>query len=222
MKINCSDQSQNQKLQSFLKDTPLPSSWTLEVDATGKPSLHTEAKKPFFLDMSQLTPLNSQQPFAKAIGKEKSKILDITAGWGYDSYLLALKGHNVLGLEKHKLVFLFLDFFQKNSDTSLHLKFLLTDSFLHLEQLEDKPDVIYMDPMFGINQKGKSAKPLHILQTLTDTKLQDPQKLFELACKKSKKKVVVKRHQKEQPFSGHKLHSFSGRAICFDVFSSSV
>lgn len=205
-----------------LTDTLSPQ-WKLERKSSGQPVLHTGFGKPFSLEMSKLAPLKPGQPLRKAIGYKGHplKILDITAGWGQDAWLLAKLGCEVTAIERNELVFMFLDFLNKNPETGPgNLNFILDDSLHYLKTIKEKrPDVIYMDPMFQTNKKSASGKPLWILQQITRSPPEEISALFEEALKKSQKRIVVKRGKREKPFKGPLLCSFSGRAIRFDVFS---
>ena len=206
------------------KPLTLPPHWKLEKKSTGRPVLHTGFGKPFALEMSKWAPLKPGQPLRKAIGYKGSplKILDITAGWGQDAWLLAELGCEVTAIEKNELVFIFLDFLNKKPRPEAgKLNFILDDSLHYLKTVkaDNKPDVIYMDPMFQPNKKAASGKGLWILQQITETNEKKPIELFEEALNKSRKRIVVKRGRREKPFKGPLLCSFSGRAIRFDVFA---
>ena len=202
----------------------LPPNWKLETKSTGQPLLHTGFGKPFFLEVSKWVPLKPGQPLRKAVGYKGQplKILDLTAGWGQDAWLLAGLGCEVTAIEKNKLIFAFLNFLNKNPDPEVgKLKFILDDSLHYLKTVktDNKPDVIYMDPMFQPNKKAASGKALWILQQITTADEKNITELFEEALKKSRKRIVVKRGKRERPFKGPLLCSFSGRAIRFDVFA---
>ena len=201
----------------------LPPQWKLERKTTGQPVLHTNFGKPFSLEMSKLAPLKPGQPLLKAIGYKGRplKILDITAGWGQDAWLMANLGCEVTAIENNELVFSFLDFLNKNPEEKPgKLNFILDDSLHHLKTVtRNKPDVVYMDPMFQPNKKSASGKPLWILQQITHPDREKTLSLFKEALKIPKKRIVVKRGKREKPFEGPLLCSFSGRAIRFDVFA---
>ena len=202
----------------------LPPGWKLERKSTGQPLLHTGFGRPFSLEISKWAPLKPGQPLRKAIGYKGQplKILDLNAGWGQDAWLLAGLECEVTAIEKSELVFVFLDFLNKNPRRAAgKLNFILDDSLHYLKTVrtDNKPDVIYMDPMFQLNKKAASGKALWILQQITKTNETDTKKLFEEALKKSGKRVVVKKGKREKPFKGPLLCSFSGRAIRFDVFA---
>lgn len=202
----------------------LPPQWKLERKSTGEPVLHTGRGKPFSREMLKLAPLKPGQPLRKAIGYKGRplKILDITAGWGQDAWLMANLGCEVTAIENNELIFVFLDFLDKNPEIKPRkLNFILDDSFHYLKTIKAaaKPDVIYMDPMFQPNKKSASGKPLWILQQITRPDREKTLSLFKEALKIPKKRIVVKRGRREKSFEGPLLCSFSGRAIRFDVFA---
>ena len=206
------------------KFATLPPNWKLEREKTGQPLLHTKLGKPFSLEVSKWRPLRPGQPLHKAIGYKGHplKVLDITAGWGQDAWLLAGLGCEVTAIERNELVFVFLDFLNKSPGLKTRkLNFILDDSLHYLKTVkaDNKPDVIYMDPMFQSRKKAASGKELWILQQITKTNEKSTTELFEEALKTSRKRIVVKRGRREKPFKGPLLCSFSGRASRFDVFA---
>ena len=211
-----------------VKELSLPPLWRLERKGSGQPVLHTGIGRPFSLEMSHLTPLKAHQPLRKAIGfKGRSlKVLDITAGWGRDARLMAYLGCEVTAVEKNELVFVFLDFLNKNptADCNGTLKFILGNSLNYLKTLkeETRPDVIYMDPMFPPDKKSGSGKDFQILQQITLGEEESTVPLFEEALKKCRNRVVVKQWKRKKPFKGRLLCSFPGRAVRFDVFAASL
>ena len=211
-----------------VKELSLPPLWRLERKKTGQPVLHTEIGRPFSLEMSHFTPLKACQPLRKAIGfKGRSlKILDVTAGWGRDARLMACLGCEVTAVEKNELVFVFLDFLNKNppADCKGTLKFILGDSLKYLKTLKEsaRPDVIYIDPMFPPDKKSASGKDFQILRQITLGEEEQAGLLFEEALKKCRNRVVVKQWKRKPPFKGRLLRSFPGRAVRFDVFAPSL
>ena len=134
---------------------------------------------------------------------------------------MAKLGCEVTAIENNDLVFVFLDFFNKNPEGKPRkLNFILDDSLHYLKTIKaaTQPDVIYMDPMFP-PKKSASGKPLWILQQITHPKREKTLSLFQEALKIPKKRVVVKRGKREKPFKGPLLCSFPGRAVRFDVFA---
>lgn len=212
-------------LDTKLKSLNLDSSWQLEIKQEGVFLYTPESKKPFSLDFSKLQTLSRGQPLAKAIGcknKESVKVLDLTAGWGQDAFLLAGLGYQVVAIESHPLIFAFLlaAISKENFKKPNSLQFMLDNSLNYLKNIkeEDKPDVIYIDPMFK-GKKSLSSRPLKILETLVGPSHQAEQ-MFQQALTKANKKVVVKRHRLEPEKQGAvKLCTFAGRSVCYDVFT---
>ncbi|MFA6408822.1 MAG: class I SAM-dependent methyltransferase [Gammaproteobacteria bacterium] len=158
------------------------------------------------------------------------KILDLTAGLGQDSYVLARAGCVVTMLERSNAVAALLE------DALKHLKkdpeycalplgliHIDSEAYLHkLLQSEDRsnfPDAVYIDPMFP--EKRKTALPkkeMRILRELVgdDT---DSDALLPLALQVAKKRVVVKR-PRLAPFLNNKKPNFSltGQSSRFDVY----
>ncbi|MGI9548757.1 MAG: class I SAM-dependent methyltransferase [Bdellovibrionales bacterium] len=209
-------------MQDSLNQIPLPPGWKLEKTKEDL-YLHTNEGRPFCLDFSKLKSLSSKQPLAKAIGKkasQKVRVLDLTAGWGKDACLLARLSYEVTAIESHPLVFAFLQSaLRKSLKKNFSLNFALDNSINYLKSIKDeeRPEVIYMDPMFG-DKKSLSVKPLRILRQLVGEPA-SPQELFQAALGKALDRIVVKRHKHEKPMSLAPLKgTFSGRAICYDVY----
>ena len=204
-------------------ETPcLPQNWRVENQGN-RLLLHTELGKPFEINFSKLRALKPCQPLARAIGcKKYQNVLDITAGFGEDAYLLASSGLRVTAVERNELVFSFLQFSKKHLLKDLNLNFILDNSFNYLKNMKEKVEVIYMDPMFPKNSKRASPKALQILQRITTSNRDTHQELLNLAREKSSGRVVVKRHRKDQALEGPLQGSLQGRSIVFDIFKPNL
>ena len=214
-----------------LKQFLLPPGWRLERAKNQKPLLFTQEGLSLSLDFSQKKALLPGQALVKAIGFKGSRlsVLDITAGWAKEAFLISQLGCFVTAIEASAFVFHFVqESLAKDPSSFLHkkedkprLQFIQDDSFNYLNQLkkEDFPDVIYMDPMFGERKKSLSKKELRILKQLVgETKNQ--KELFHLALKIAKKRLVVKRHHLDPPLHKNRLCTFKGRSVCYDVFTA--
>lgn len=209
----------NKNLNNFL-----PEGWTVQKRKNKTLSLLTKEGLVFSLDFSNITHLSKSQPLVKAIGfkGQALSILDVTAGWAKESFLLSQLGCDVTAVESHPFVFYFVQeaLNQKEWLLGKKLNFILDNSLNYLNNLKeaDRPDVIFMDPMFGGKKKSLSRKSLRILKELVgETK--DQTALFNLSLKKAKRRVVVKRHRLEPPLQKNSLCSFQGRSTCYDVFA---
>ena len=148
--------------------------------------------------------------------------MDITAGWAKEAFLLLQLGCQVTAIESNPFVFYLV---QENLEYhKIDLKqfqIKLDNSLNYLRSLKnpnDYPDIIFMDPMFAGRKKSLSKKPLRILKEIVG-ETSGKQALFNLALRKAKKRIVVKRHKLEQSMGKKLLSSFKGRSVCYDVFN---
>jgi 16S rRNA (guanine1516-N2)-methyltransferase len=148
---------------------------------------------------------------ARAVGHKPGKglkILDATAGFGVDAFVLAQLGHDVTMLERSPIIAnLLQDALQRalEDDTcqDLKLRLINVDAIIYMEQLAMQyaesgdenalPDVIYLDPMYPTRSKSALNKQnMRILKDIVGEDL-DAAVLFAAALKCAKKRVVVKR-----------------------------
>lgn len=158
---------------------------------------------------------------ARALGclpRENPYIVDATAGWGTDSYLLNMLGFEVTMLERSPIIYTLLqDGLVRARAERLHI--IQTDAIEWLTKQHKKPDVIYLDPMFP--EKKKSAlvkKEMILLQDLlgADT---DSTELFNVAMSCASKRVVVKRPRLAENISNRAPNfSYAGKSSRFDVY----
>ena len=209
------------KWEDLLKKSPAPSGWKFRTGEDGRPFLFTSEGLGLSLNFSSKKNLNRKQPLVKALGYKGKPlfVLDLTAGWAQEAFLISRLGCFVTAVESHPLVFYFVQesLGQKGLKPS-SLKLILDDSLNYLNKMRGNfPDVVYMDPMFGGRKKALSQKSLRVLKALTgETK--HKQALFDLALKRAGQRVVVKRHRLEPPLKKNRLCFFKGRSVCYDVF----
>lgn len=144
------------------------------------------------------------EAIAKAVGIKKSylpTIVDATAGFGRDAFILASLGCEVQMYERHSVVAALLDdglqrgYANSKMGSWLRKKMLLIhDSTINaLSTISYKPDVIYLDPMYPHRQKSALVKKeMRILQSLVGND-EDADNLLIPAIKIAKRRVVVKR-----------------------------
>ncbi|UJF19395.1 class I SAM-dependent methyltransferase [Vibrio sp. SS-MA-C1-2] len=152
------------------------------------------------------------QAIAKAVGLKNGvvpTVLDGTAGLGRDAFVLASLGCKVQMFERHPVVAALLDDGLRRAKDDPEIGSWVRErvSLLHVSSLEqlkehdDKPDVIYLDPMYP--HKKKSAlvkKEMRVFQTLVGADL-DADGLLEPALKLATKRVVVKRPDYAEPLA---------------------
>ncbi|MDO8270841.1 MAG: class I SAM-dependent methyltransferase [Gammaproteobacteria bacterium] len=151
---------------------------------------------------------HSRQPEAilKALGAkhgETLRIVDATAGWGLDAFVLAAAGHRVDLFERSVILHALLQDGLRRAAASVDERLAVVagrmtlhfgDSSPRLKAWGDvHPDVIYLDPMFPERSKSaKVKKNMYLLQQMlhdeppTETLLRD-------ALSLARRRVVVKR-----------------------------
>lgn len=241
-----------QKLeQPLLKKPPLlldNGQFVFVVDALGV-SLQATGKKapgPIRVDFAEGANAHRRQfgggkgqMIAKAIGVKgayRPHIVDLTAGLGQDSFVLATLGCEVTLIERSPIVHTLLhDGLQRaalSADADLHniiermsLQYLQSGDYLR--QQDSLVDVIYFDPMFPERtskaEVNKSMKAFHALVGSDD----DAGEILSLALNKAQYRVVVKRPRKapaiHQQYPDLALPApnvvFEGKSTRFDVYT---
>jgi len=172
----------------------------------------------------------SSQALVKACNNKQRNIktvLDLTGGWGMDSFILACHGQNVTCIELNALVHKISAYslrcareIKTSAIAANRVEMIQGDSadYLHNHGKAGDYDCIYLDPMFPDHKSSaKSAKSLQILQKLTLN--QDIETCFELALQKAGKRVVVKRPAKSSPISDLSPDLvYREKTVRFDVY----
>jgi len=206
----------------------------LRADATGveinMPATRLRFHHSFISGPVATRAAQSTQLLLKACNNKQrniDKILDVTAGWGVDSYILARHGHEVTMLEQNQLVYAIvacsLELLAADvaaGATASRMNIENTDANRYLHGLTDdhEYDCIYLDPMFRAHKSGaKPAKEMQILQAITANV--DIDDCFEAALLKAGKRVVVKRAAKAPPLSQLKPDLvYRAKSIRFDIY----
>lgn len=150
--------------------------------------------------------------------------LDLTAGLGEDSFLLAAGGYRVILYEKNPVIAALLKDGMKRgmNDNDLgeilkRMTLICGDSIELSKDHERKADLVYLDPMFP--KKNKSSlvnKRLQLLQKLEEP-CKDEEELLAAALDASVSKVIIKRPLKGPFLAGRKPdYSSFGKAIRYD------
>jgi len=165
---------------------------------------------------------------ATALGLKKHPdplVLDATAGLGRDSVLAAALGCHVVACERSPVVALLLRDALVRADNG-GLRELASrvdvrdaDAREVLATLEERPDVILVDPMFP--ERGKAAKAqkeMQLLQRLLGPD-EDTEALLDAALEHALRRVVVKRPPHAPPV-GDRKPSFAveGKSARYDVY----
>lgn len=166
---------------------------------------------------------------AKAIGINKKpglSVIDATAGLGRDSFIMAALGAKVTMIERNPIIYsLVQDGLERAlGDDKIYeiaqcIKLINADSIEMLTKL-DRPDVVYIDPMFPKRTKMASVKKeMQIFQALVKGDL-DSTELLTAALSSAKYRVVVKRPPSAKPLSDTKpSFEVKGKAVRFDCYN---
>lgn len=171
------------------------------------------------------------QPIAKAAGFGKGKsptIIDATAGLGRDAFVFASLGSEVRMIERSPVVAALLeDGLQRShadAETAAivqHMHLLTGDAATILNSLPEaeRPDVIYLDPMFPPRQKSALVKKeMRLFQYLIGED-QDADALLPIALQAARERVVVKRPDYAPWLDGRKpTLAFETKKNRFDVY----
>ncbi len=174
---------------------------------------------------------NQKQLLARAIGLKpnfKPVILDATAGFGCDSFVLAQLGCSVTLLERSSIIFLLLEDALKRALNHpkfqpLAIKLIKTEAFIYLKQInacmQSSPDIIYLDPMYPHSNKSALVKKeMRFLRHLVGDDSDAPN-LLKLAIICAKQRVVVKRPRLSAYLAEVKPHhSIFGKQHRLDVY----
>jgi len=171
------------------------------------------------------------QPLAKAIGLKKGAtptVIDTTAGFGRDAFVLANLGCHVTLLERHPLIAILLEDALSRARDVAELAEVMARMSVHncdaneyLNELDTQshPEVIYMDPMYPSREKSALVKKdMRLLHQLAgpDT---DSEQLLTTAKNVATKRVVVKR-PKSAPYVGEQkpATSIESKNTRYDIY----
>ena len=174
------------------------------------------------------------QDIAKAIGLHKIKnptILDLTAGMGGDSFVLATLGAEVTMIERNPIVHALLkdalDRVSLSADADIQdifrrIKLKNIDSQQALTHLNEEtfPDVIYLDPMFPARTKSAQVKKeMQFFHDIVGDD-EDSESLLLNAMAKAKKRIVVKRPRLAEALTDKFQANFvvSGKSTRYDIY----
>ena len=169
--------------------------------------------------------LSRRQPLARAFGKKVRTIVDATAGYGQDALLLALMGFRVTAIERSSVIAALardgLRRFETNTGVSLinRLHLVIGDARTVLTALPQRPDAVYLDPMFPPKRKKSAAvnKEMRLLRELVGDDPDAPE-LLEIGRRAARERVVVKRPDDAPPLAPNPNMSFPGKLVRYDVY----
>lgn len=154
-----------------------------------------------------------KQTLARAVGIKgcaRPSVVDATAGWGRDAFVLASLGCDVAMLERNPLVAALLaDGLRRAAQTPgiaqivsrMQLRTGEACDHLRILAADDASDVVYLDPMYPLQSKSAAVKKdLRLLRELLGDPVSEPE-LFDAAFATARSRVVVKRPKSAPPLT---------------------
>ncbi|MDP2506785.1 class I SAM-dependent methyltransferase [Oceanobacter sp. 3_MG-2023] len=173
------------------------------------------------------------QDIAKAVGVSgayQPSVIDATAGLGRDSFVLATLGCQVVAHERQPVVAALLDdgLIRGRQDVEAgeivrRIRFSFGSSHTLLipeAEMARRPDVVYLDPMFGEDAKGSAQvkKDMQAFRLLVGGDA-DADELLDAALQAARCRVVVKRGRKAAPLANRApSYALTGKSNRFDVY----
>jgi len=195
----------------------------------------TKSIKAAFTDSTMLYRLKHgggrRQDLARAVGLKKGwqpGVIDATAGLGRDGFILAHLGCRVHMLERSPILTAMLEDgllrakqTAETAEAAGRIHITLADSIEFLQNLaeHDRPDVIYIDPMYPERLKSSLVKKeMRILRTIVGGD-DDAPGLLQTALHSALNRVVVKRPRLAPTLGGlEPSHAITGKTSRFDVY----
>lgn len=171
----------------------------------------------------------TKQAIARAVGIKpgfRPTILDGTAGLGSDSFVLASLNCDVTMCERSPIIGAILEdglaraaMDKKTVEIVNKLNLVLSDTLAYLQKATETFHTIYLDPMYPHrNQSALNKQALRIIRSLVGGDL-DGAALLEIALKKAKNRVVVKRPRQAPLLSDIKpSHVIEMKNSRFDIY----
>jgi 16S rRNA (guanine1516-N2)-methyltransferase len=154
-------------------------------------------------------------------------VIDATAGLGRDAFRLARHGHQVTALERNPvLVALLEDGLERAlrlpelAEVFARFRLVAGEAGQVLANLPEaeRPDVIYLDPMFPPQQKAALVKKeMRVLRRLVGDD-PDAGALLDLARRAARQRVVVKRMRLAPPLGDGAARSYADKTTRYDVY----
>lgn len=153
--------------------------------------------------------------------------VDATAGLGEDSMLLAAAGFRVTMFESDPVIAALLkDALERaKEDPIIHpaaarMEAFEADSKAALRNLEQQPDVVYLDPMFPAKTKSSATKKKFQLLHQLEPPCEDQEDLLQAALDAKPRKVIIKRPIKAPHLANAKpSYSLTGKTIRYDCIA---
>lgn len=182
------------------------------------------------LDVTSPAGRSLRTPVLKAVGVKRGtprpRVMDVTAGLGEDTWLLAAAGCEVIAVERHPLIHALLtDGLRRaakaDADTAARITLLPRQDAMAALRADRSPapEVVLIDPMFPGERKTAERKAMAVLRWIAGDD-PDAEHLLSPALQTATRRVVVKRPRAAGPLNGQPptvVHG--GRGLRFDVYA---
>lgn len=153
-------------------------------------------------------------------------LIDATAGFGEDSLILAAAGFQVQLYEFDEVIAALLKDGMERAmeipelkDAVGRMKLVCGDSTEGMKNLDFKPDIVLLDPMFPARQKSALIKKKFQLIQRLESPCSTEEQLLDAAVAADPKRIVIKRPLKGPYLADRKpSYSLEGKAIRYDCF----
>ena len=153
--------------------------------------IYIDFNDPKFIEKNNQRLHDKKDVFWKVFSQSNSAILDCTAGFGRDSFLLDSMGHDVTMIENSPIVAMLLKNALRRSN-NINIKLFFGNAYDYMKHSNEKYDYIYIDFMFEkLKNKSLSSKNDETLKMISFND-NDKNKIIQLAQSVSNKKVIVK------------------------------
>lgn len=177
--------------------------------------------------------ISRNQPLGRAVVDRASRragashtIIDATAGFGHDAFMLACMGHTVTAIEHNPVIHFILENSIRNAESDPVLSTAVQDRLgliqgdsVDILSHHDPVDMVYLDPMFGEGDHGSALpkKRAQLLRLLAAPPGND-RELFDAAMCCATRRVVVKRAAGDKPLIPGPDHHVAGKIARYDVY----
>jgi 16S rRNA (guanine1516-N2)-methyltransferase len=185
--------------------------WTVTVDPLSGPL------------QRRLRTAGRRQPLARAIGLHRRAaapaVFDATAGLGRDALQLAHLGCKVLACERVPVLAVMLEDAAARAGLAERVTVVCGEATAVLATLApgDRPEVIYLDPMYEHPSKAQVQKEMQVCRWLCASPDDAPQ-LLRRALAAAAGRVVLKRHPDAPVCERAPSFTVAGQRVRFDVY----
>ena len=190
--------------------------WLLQ-DGIFLQDLSLKNSKPFSLNFRDRKEENNNKNLLQRCFSKFSldyQVYDFTAGFCLDAFLISKLGFKINAFEKESWLFEFTrEKLLKNKIDNIKLK---NRNSLEVIPEVDSKSIIYLDPMFGIENQSFAKKEMHFLRK---SLLDQPDELIESSLESEAELIVIKRHKIEKKkTSKAPSYELKGKVVTFQIF----